>query len=141
ESLQQRLAEARRHYEMLCRGADCKPEVEWEPLCAELAGFGERLRPRIADVSLVLHRTMARGYSVLFEGAQATLLDIDHGTYPFVTSSSACAAGAASGCGISPTRIDGVLGIAKAYTTRVGAGPLPSEIGGNLEEEIRKRGN
>jgi adenylosuccinate synthase len=140
ESLAVRLAEARRHYEMLCRGADCKPEVEWEGLAGELAGFGERLRPRIMDASLVLHRTMARGYSVLFEGAQATLLDIDHGTYPFVTSSSAIAAGAATGLGVAPTHIDGVLGIAKAYTTRVGSGPLPSEIGGSLEEELRKRG-
>jgi adenylosuccinate synthase len=83
---------------------------------------------------------MARGYSVLFEGAQATLLDIDLGTYPFVTSSSAAAGGASTGLGVPPTSIDGILGIAKAYTTRVGAGPLPSEIGGSLEEEIRKRG-
>jgi adenylosuccinate synthase len=84
---------------------------------------------------------MARGYSVLFEGAQATLLDVDHGTYPFVTSSSAVAGGVATGLGIPPTRLDAALGIAKAYTTRVGAGPLPSEIGGSLEEEIRRRGH
>ena len=76
-------------------------------------------------------RRWRAGYSVLFEGAQATLLDIDHGTYPFVTSSSAIAGGAATGLGVPPTRIDGVIGIAKAYTTRVGAGPLPSEIGGD----------
>src|SRR4029079_9299492 len=82
-----------------------------------------------------------QGYSVLFEGAQATLLDLDHGSYPYVTSSSPAAGGAATGLGVPPTRIDAVLGIAKAYTTRVGAGPLPSEIGGGLEEEIRKKGH
>jgi adenylosuccinate synthase len=87
----------------------------------------------------VLAREIARGYSVLFEGAQATLLDIDHGTYPFVTSSSATAGGALTGLGVPPTRVDGMMGIAKAYTTRVGAGPLPSEIGGDLEQQIRRR--
>ena len=84
---------------------------------------------------------MARGYSVLFEGAQATLLDLDHGSYPYVTSSSAAAGGALTGLGVPPTRIDGIIGIAKAYTTRVGAGPLPSEIGGALEQDIRDRGH
>jgi adenylosuccinate synthase len=140
ETLDERLSEARRHYEMLCRGADRPAQVDWEALRTDLVAFGERLGPRIMDASLVLHRTIARGYSVLFEGAQATLLDIDHGTYPFVTSSSAAAGGVATGLGISPTRIDGILGIAKAYTTRVGAGPLPSEIGGALEDQIRDRG-
>ena len=88
----------------------------------------------------MLHREIGRGYSVLFEGAQATHLDLDHGTYPFVTSSSTSAGGAATGLGVPPTRIDAVLGIAKAYTTRVGSGPLPTEIGGALEEELRARG-
>jgi adenylosuccinate synthase len=135
-----KLEEARRHFEAVCRGNGRKPEVDWDALLRDLAGFGQRLAPRIADASLVLHREIARGYSVLFEGAQATLLDLDHGSYPFVTSSTAVAAGASSGLGIPPSRIDGVLGIAKAYTTRVGAGPLPSEIGGPLEDEIRERG-
>jgi adenylosuccinate synthase len=135
-----KLEEARRHYEALCKGNGRSPEIDWDTLLRDLAGFGERLAPRVADASLVLHREMARGYSVLFEGAQATLLDLDHGSYPFVTSSSAVAAGAAAGLGIPPTRIDGILGIAKAYTTRVGGGPLPSEIGGELEDRIRERG-
>jgi adenylosuccinate synthase len=139
--LPEKLAEARRHYEQLCRGIDANPDVDWDDLVRRLAELGERLRPRIVDVSRVLHNEIARGYSVLFEGAQATLLDVDHGTYPFVTSSSGTAAGAPSGLGVPITAIDGVLGIAKAYTTRVGAGPLPTEIGGSLEEEIRKRGN
>jgi adenylosuccinate synthase len=136
-----KLAEARRSYEQVCRGAGRPAEVDWDRLVRDLAGFGERLRPRIADTSLVLHREMARGYSVLFEGAQATLLDMDHGTYPYVTSSSAGAGGVLTGLGVPASRIDGVIGIAKAYTTRVGAGPLPSEIGGPLEQDLRDRGH
>jgi adenylosuccinate synthase len=139
-SLAERLQEARRHFETLCRGAGHTSSVDWERLAADLAAIGEKLRPKITDVSQVLHRQLARGYSVLFEGAQAVMLDVDLGTYPYVTSSSAGAGGAAIGLGVPPTRIDGVLGITKAYTTRVGAGPLPSEIGGSLEEEIRRRG-
>jgi adenylosuccinate synthase len=139
--LPSKLAEARRHYEALCRGAGCVPEVDWDALALDLTGFSDRLRRFIKDTSLVLHRQIANGYSVLFEGAQATLLDLDHGSYPFVTSSSAVVAGAATGLGIPPTRIDGAIGIAKAYTTRVGGGPLPTEMEGALEEEVRTRGN
>jgi adenylosuccinate synthase len=138
--LADRLEEARRHYELVCRGAGREPRVDWSALTADLTAFGERHRHRIGDVSLLLRREMAAGSSVLFEGAQATLLDVDFGTYPFVTSSSACAAGASTGLGVPPTRIDATLGIAKAFTTRVGAGPLPTEIGGQLEEDIRTRG-
>jgi adenylosuccinate synthase len=140
EKLEAKLSEARRHYEVVCRGAGRPAEVDWKKLVDELQGFGERLSPRIADVSAVMHREMARGSSVLFEGAQATLLDVDHGTYPYVSSSNSCAGGVATGLGIPPTCIDGVIGVAKAYTTRVGAGPFPSAIGGSLEEEVRKRG-
>jgi adenylosuccinate synthase len=139
-ALPAKLQEARGHYEQVCRGASCEPQVDWAALHFDLMASGERLAPRIKDTSLVLHREMQRGYSVLFEGAQATLLDVDHGTYPFVTSSSAVVAGAAVGLGIPPQRIDGALGVVKAYTTRVGAGPLPTEIGGTLEEELRQRG-
>jgi adenylosuccinate synthase len=141
ESIPGKLEETRRHFEQLCRGAGRTADVDWDALVAELVEIGARLRPRVGDSAAALHREMARGYSVLFEGAQATLLDLDHGTYPFVTSSSAVAGGAVTGLGVPPTRIDGVLGIAKAYTTRVGAGPLPSEIGGRLEDEIRERGH
>jgi adenylosuccinate synthase len=140
-ALPAKLGEARRHYELLLQGAGRPPDVDWDRLVEDLAGFGERWRARIGDASLALHHELANGYSILFEGAQATLLDLDLGTYPFVTSSSASAGGAATGLGIPPTRIDAVLGIAKAYTTRVGTGPLPTEIGGRREEEIRKRGN
>lgn len=139
-TLPAKLEDARRHYEQVCRGAGQAPSVDWDQLVTDLAGFGERLGPMIQDVALVLSRQITHGFSVLFEGAQATLLDLDFGTYPFVTSSSAGAAGACSGTGVAPTRLDGVLGIVKAYTTRVGAGPLPTEIGGEAEESLRQKG-
>jgi len=140
QALPEKLAEARRHYEQTLRGASRTPDVDWDAVVAELTAFGERQRSRIVDVSLVLQRQMAQGYSILFEGAQATLLDLDHGTYPFVTCSAAAAGGAATGCGVPPTRIDGVLGVAKAYCTRVGTGPFPSEISGAPAEHLRERG-
>ena len=136
-----KLEEARRHYEQACRGAGRDPGVDWDALALDLTGFSDRLRSLIKDTALVLHRQIAGGFSVLFEGAQAALLDVDHGSYPYVTSSSAIAGGVCTGLGVPPTRIDGAIGIAKAYTTRVGAGPLPTEIGGALEEDIRARGH
>ena len=139
-TLPDKLAEARRHYEQVLRGAGRPPDVDWERVVAELAAFGDRQRSRITDVSLVLHRQMAQGYSVLFEGAQAALLDLDHGSYPYVTCSSAAAGGAATGTGVPPTRIDGVLGVAKAYCTRVGTGPFPTELDGELAHALRERG-
>jgi adenylosuccinate synthase len=99
------------------------------------------LAPYITDTALLLHRWIENGYSVLFEGAQGTMLDIDHGTYPYITSSSTTAGGAATGTGLPPTRIQGVLGVAKAYTTRVGGGPFPTEMTGEAAEAIRARGN
>jgi adenylosuccinate synthase len=140
QGLPAKLAAARQHYETLCRGAGCPTEVDWDRLAGDLAAFGERIGRRIADVTAVLYRELALGSSVLFEGAQATLLDLDFGTYPFVTSSSAAAGGPTTGLGVPPTRIDSVIGIMKAYITRVGGGPMPTEIGGALEEQIRKRG-
>jgi adenylosuccinate synthase len=97
-------------------------EEVWE----QYAGLAERLAPYVGDVSLLVDRALYEGKDVLFEGAQATLLDLDHGTYPFVTSSNPIASGAATGIGIGPTRIDRVLGVSKAYVTRVGEGPFPS---------------
>jgi adenylosuccinate synthase len=138
--LPSKLEEARRHYEWIARGAGVEADVDWDQLVRDLTAFASRHQSRIKDTSLVLQAQFAAGYSVLFEGAQATMLDLDHGSYPFVTSSSAVTGGVASGLGIPPTRIDGALGIAKAYSTRVGAGPFPSEIGGEREEEIRERG-
>jgi len=98
------------------------------------------LRPLAADTSLLISDAIARGRNVLFEGAQGTLLDIDHGTYPYVTSSHPTAAGAALGAGIGPTRIDTVIGVAKAYTTRVGEGPFPTELHDETGELIRSKG-
>jgi adenylosuccinate synthase len=101
----------------------------------------ERLGPLVTDTSLLLHRYLADGKRVLFEGAQGALLDIDHGTYPFVTSSSTVSAAAASGTGLGPGHVRRVLGILKAYTTRVGSGPFPSEDTGEAGRQLRERGN
>jgi adenylosuccinate synthase len=114
--------------------------LDWQPVFQQLLKHGERMKPWVADVSLVLHETMAAGRSVMFEGAQATLLDIDHGTYPFVTSSNASVGGICTGLGVPPKAIGGVLGVAKAYTTRVGEGPLPTELSGELAERLRETG-
>jgi adenylosuccinate synthase len=111
-------------------------EEVWE----RYAGYAERLAPYVGDVSLLVDRALADGKHVLFEGAQATLLDLDHGTYPFVTSSNPIASGAATGTGIGPTRIDRVLGVSKAYVTRVGEGPFPSEIAGPEQDRLRELG-
>lgn len=99
------------------------------------------LAPYITDTALLLSKWIDSGYSVLFEGAQGTMLDLDHGTYPYITSSSTTAGGAATGTGVPPTKIHGALGVAKAYTTRVGGGPFPSEMKGRIAEQIRARGN
>ncbi len=110
---------------------------EIEPL---LQRFTEVALRHIADTSLLVNKAIGSGKSVLFEGAQATLLDIDHGTYPYVTSSNATAGGACTGSGVSPKAIDYILGISKAYITRVGGGPFPTEMLGKLGEEIRQQG-
>jgi adenylosuccinate synthase len=102
--------------------------------------FGEELSEYFVDVSEFLNRNLDEGKSVLFEGAQGTLLDVDHGTYPFVTASCATAGGACTGTGVGPTRIDGVIGISKAYTTRVGEGPFPTELHNRMGELIREQG-
>jgi adenylosuccinate synthase len=114
--------------------------LDWKPLFDQVVQFGERLRPWAADVSLYLAKTFKEGKPVMFEGAQATLLDIDHGTYPFVTSSNASVGGILTGLGVPPRAIGGVLGVAKAYTTRVGEGPLPTELSGPLAERLRESG-
>ena len=102
--------------------------------------YAERLTPYITDTDVIINMALDEGKKVLFEGAQGTLLDIDHGTYPYVTSSSASAGGVCTGTGVGPTRIDKVLGVVKAYTTRVGGGPFPTEIEGPLGESLRERG-
>jgi adenylosuccinate synthase len=116
-------------------------KLDPKQICETYLRLGERLRPFVVDSAALLNRLIREGKSILFEGAQATLLDIDHGTYPFVTSSSASAGGAATGLGISPRYVQNIIGITKAYTTRVGTGPFPTEAVGSQEEDLRKRGN
>jgi len=114
--------------------------VEAQQVADEYLAYGERLRPYVADVGLVLGKALDNDETVLLEGAQGSLLDIDHGTYPFVTSSNPTAGGACVGSGIGPTRIGKVIGIVKAYTTRVGAGPFPTELKDEWGEYLRKAG-
>jgi adenylosuccinate synthase len=111
-----------------------------ETVAAQYEGYAKRLRPYVADTSLYVDTALREGRQVLFEGAQATLLDLDHGTYPFVTSSNPVAASAATGTGIGPQRIDRVVGVSKAYVTRVGEGPFPSEIPGADQARMRELG-
>ena len=111
-----------------------------EETVEDLLSFAERLRPMVTDTALVLNQALDAGKTVLFEAGQATMLDVDHGTYPFVTSSSATAGGACTGSGVGPTRIDRVVGVIKAYTTRVGEGPFPTELLDETGEWLRKTG-
>lgn len=111
-----------------------------ERICAQYTAFAEKLAPYVADTDIIVNETISAKGNVLFEGAQGTLLDIDHGTYPFVTSSNAIAGGACTGLGVGPTKISRVLGVVKAYTTRVGSGPFPTEIAGDLGNILRERG-
>lgn len=114
--------------------------VKADQVVSELLSYAERLRPMVVDTSLVLNQALEGEKTVLLEGGQGTLLDVDHGTYPFVTSSSPTAGGACAGAGIGPTRISRVIGILKAYTTRVGAGPFPTELTDGWGEYLRKQG-
>src|SRR6476661_6029784 len=112
-----------------------------ETVAAQYERYAQRLRPYVTDTSLYVDRVLREGKEVLFEGAQATLLDLDHGTYPFVTSSNPVAPNAATGVGVGANRIDRVIGVAKAYTTRVGEGPFPSEIEGSDQDRMRELGH
>jgi adenylosuccinate synthase len=106
----------------------------------ELLSYADRLRPMVCDTSLLLNEALESGKTVLFEGGQATMLDVDHGTYPFVTSSNSTAGGASTGSGIGPNQISRVIGIVKAYTTRVGSGPFPTELDNDEGERLRQAG-
>jgi adenylosuccinate synthase len=112
-----------------------------DKMYSEYAEASSKIAPFACDTAVLLNRAIADGYSVMFEGAQGTMLDIDHGTYPFVTSSSATSGGAAIGTGVAPTAIDSVIGVTKAYCTRVGEGPFPTELFDSVGDQIRKRGN
>jgi adenylosuccinate synthase len=121
-------------------GGTAPTDAEVERWIADAIGAGEQLRPHVGDATRWTHEAIAAGKRVLFEGAQGVLLDIDHGTYPYVTSSSTIAAGACQGVGIGPTKIDRVLGITKAYATRVGGGPFPTELPGADGDRLRQLG-
>src|SRR4051812_40731425 len=115
-------------------------ELDFAKIRAEYETFADRVRAMVCDTALLLNEAIRAGKRVLFEGAQGTMLDIDHGTYPFVTSSSASAGGACTGTGVPPTRIDGIIGVSKAYITRVGGGPFPTEALDGAGDRIRERG-
>jgi len=115
--------------------------MDWKPVLEQLLKHAERMRPMIRDVSVLVNQEMRAGKSMLFEGAQGTLLDIDHGTYPYVTSSNASIGGVCTGLGIPPKAIGRVLGVVKAYTTRVGEGPFPTELFGEMGNRLRETGS
>ncbi|BAZ15318.1 adenylosuccinate synthetase [Calothrix sp. NIES-4071] len=116
------------------------PPLDPEEVIQEYLGYAERLRQYVVDTSLKIYDSIRRRRNILFEGAQGTLLDLDHGTYPFVTSSNPVAGGACVGTGLGPTMIDRVIGVAKAYTTRVGEGPFPTELDGEMGELLCAKG-
>ena len=135
----EKLARVVRDKDAVCRAAFGAP-LEVAGLAEQYLAYAERLRPFVTDTTLLLNDALDQGRSVLFEGAQGTMLDIDYGTYPFVTSSNATAGGACTGLGVAPTRISAVVGITKAYTTRVGSGPFPTEMPALEAGEVRDRG-
>ncbi len=141
--IEERLPGALDELKSLASRAAAVPAPALDPvaIAGEYAGFGARLRPHVQDASLYLHREAKAGARILFEGAQGTLLDIDHGTYPFVTSSNCVAGNAAVGSGLGPTAIDKVVGISKAYTTRVGGGPFPTELKDAVGDRLRTLGD
>jgi adenylosuccinate synthase len=138
--LQQKLDLALREKNQVLTKVYNRRGIEPDAVVREYLRYGEKLRPYVADTAAVLNSALDAGKSVLLEGAQATLLDVDHGTYPFVTSSSPTAGGACVGSGIGPTRITTVIGVVKAYTTRVGSGPFPTELDDQQGEWLRKAG-
>jgi adenylosuccinate synthase len=134
------LAEAVRHNVDARNRLIPESTMDSQQVLDDLARAWERMAPWVQDVSLFLDRARREGRSIMFEGAQGTLLDIDHGTYPYVTSSNATVGGVCTGLGVPPRAIDHVLGVAKAYTTRVGEGPLPTELTGELGDRLRESG-
>ena len=127
--------------QLIANAFNIADRVDFHEILEQYKGFAEQIRPLATDTAHLLNSMIRDGKSILFEGAQGTMLDIDFGTYPFVTSSSAAAGGACTGTGVAPTKIDGIIGVSKAYITRVGAGPFPSEDLTELGEKIRQAGN
>jgi len=141
ERLAAKLGEVLDYYNFVLTRYFNTSAVDFQATLDEALGLVERLRPMVGDVSHLLHLAQKQGKRLLFEGAQGTLLDVDHGTYPFVTSSNCIAGAAAAGAGVGPQALQYVLGITKAYTTRVGSGPFPTELDDDIGKRIAKRGN
>jgi adenylosuccinate synthase len=138
----------KKHIENACREKNTiahalfnSEPIDPDKMYSDYAEIADRMAPFVTDTALLLNRAIANGESVLFEGAQGTMLDIDHGTYPFVTSSSATSGGASTGTGVPPNAITMVAGVTKAYCTRVGGGPFPTELNDEVGEALRKKGN
>lgn len=125
----------------ICRTVYGHAGVDYDDILAEYLAYADRLRPYVVDTTMLLGRALDAGKKVLFEGAQAIMLDLDHGTYPFVTSSNPSAGGACVGAGVGPGKIELVIGVVKAYATRVGEGPFPSEVTGEVGEMLRRAGH
>jgi adenylosuccinate synthase len=139
--LRERLRAALEEKNALLRTLYHQAELAWEPIAEEYLGYAEKLRPLVRDTQGLVLDLLDGGKRIILEGAQGTLLDIDHGTYPFVTSSNASVFGAMSGVGLPPHRIDEVVGVMKAYTTRVGGGPFPTELTDEVGSQLRDAGN
>jgi adenylosuccinate synthase len=139
--LESKLKDLMLHHNFMLENYYHEAPESFEDTLKDLRSYAEVIRPMVADVTELLRLALQRGDNVLFEGAQGALLDIDHGTYPYVTSSNTTAGGAATGTGVGPRELDYVLGIVKAYATRVGAGPFPTELHCDLGEAIRKKGD
>ncbi len=141
EALRERLTRSLITHNELITRVHGGQEVSVDAVFAEYRAFGERLRPYVTDCVALLSDALKHGKNLLFEGAQGTILDVDHGTYPFVTSSNTVAGAACVGSGVGPTAIQQVVGVVKAYTTRVGNGPFPTEISGALGAKLREIGH
>jgi adenylosuccinate synthase len=135
----EKLARVAHEKDVVFRAANGKP-LDSKNTAEQYLAYAERLKPLVTDTSTLINDVLDQGHSVMFEGAQGTMLDIDHGTYPYVTSSNATSGGACTGVGVAPTRITGVVGVTKAYTTRVGSGPFPTEMPDLEAREVRDRG-
>ncbi len=139
--LKKHIENAVREKNMIAHALFNSEPLDADKMYTEYAQAAEKIAPFVCDTAVLLNQALAQGEAVLFEGAQGTMLDIDHGTYPFVTSSSATSGGAATGTGVAPNAIESVIGLTKAYCTRVGEGPFPSEEKGDAGQQLRVRGN
>ncbi|WP_372741123.1 adenylosuccinate synthase, partial [Neptunomonas sp.] len=141
ERFETKLREVMKYHNFVLKNYYQAEEVDVDSMLAEALEMAEQLRPLVADVTAILHKMRKNGENIMFEGAQGSLLDIDHGTYPFVTSSNTTAGGASTGSGFGPLYLDYILGITKAYTTRVGSGPFPTELGCKVGQHLGERGH